>query len=148
MTLVNTLAGEALLATQEIAPTARADTTTHRELVHLPAGALVIDTPGIRELQLWVADDGIDEAFEDVTELFAHCRFSDCAHDTEPGCAIRAALEDGTLPSARWDCYLKLQAELAHLDRKLDKRAAAEARKRWKALSQEARANSRSKGNR
>ena len=66
----------------------------------------------------------------------------------EPGCAVRAALEDGTLPSARWDSYLKLQAELAHLDRKLDKRAAAEARKRWKALSQEARANSRSKGNR
>ena len=148
-TLVNTLAGEALLATQEIRDDGKGrHTTTHRELVQLPTGALVIDTPGIRELQLWVADDGIDEAFEDVTELFAHCRFSDCAHDTEPGCAVRAALEDGTLPSARWDSYLKLQAELAHLDRKLDKRAAAEARKRWKALSQEARANTRSKGNR
>ena len=92
-TLVNTLAGEELLATQEI----RGDgtgrhTTTRRELIQLPAAALIIDTPGIREVQLWVADEGIDEAFEDITELFAHCRFSDCAHDSEPGCAVRAAL--------------------------------------------------------
>ena len=96
----------------------------------------MIDTPGIRELQLWVADDGIDEAFEDVTELFAHCRFSDCAHDREPGCAVHAALDDGTLAAERWESYLKLQAELAHLERKLDKRAASEARKKWKALGQ------------
>ena len=146
-TLVNTLAGEELLATQEI----RGDgtgrhTTTRRELIQLPSGGLVIDTPGIREVQLWVADDGIDEAFEDVTELFLQCKFSDCAHDSEPGCAVRAALEDGTLSAERWDSYLKLQAELAHLDRKLDKRAASEARKRWKALSQEGRENMRLKG--
>ena len=70
----------------------------------------MIDTPGIREVQLWVADEGIDEAFEDITELFAHCRFSDCAHDSEPGCAVRAALADGTLAAERWDSYLKLQA--------------------------------------
>ena len=99
-------------------------TTTRRELIQLPTGALIIDTPGIRELQLWVADDGIDEAFEDITDLFNQCRFSDCAHDTEPGCAVRAALADGTLEADRWDSYLKLQAELAHLERKLDKRAA------------------------
>lgn len=143
-TLINTLAGEELLATQEIRDDGRGrHTTSHRELVQLPTGALVIDTPGIRELQLWVADDGIDEAFEDVTELFAHCRFSDCAHDREPGCAVRGALEDGALAAERWDSYLKLQGELAHLDRKLDKRAASAARKRWKALSEEARANKR-----
>ncbi len=148
-TLVNTLAGEELLATQEIREDGKGrHTTTRRELVQLPTGALVIDTPGIRELQLWVADDGIDEAFEDVAELFAHCRFSDCAHDREPGCAVRAALEDGSLAAERWDSYLKLQAELAHLDRKLDKRAASEARKRWKALDQEGRANMRLKGKR
>ena len=76
-----------------------------------------------------IADDGIDEAFEDVPGLFAHCRFSDCAHDREPGCAVQAALEDGTLPAERWDSYLKLQGELEHLERKLDKRAAAEARR-------------------
>lgn len=146
-TLVNTLAGEELLATQEIRDDGKGrHTTTRRELIQLPTGALVIDTPGIRELQLWVADDGIDEAFEDVTELFAHCKFSDCAHDREPGCAVRAALEDGTLAAERWDSYLKLQGELEHLERKLDKRAASEARKKWKALGQEARANLRLKG--
>jgi len=146
-TLVNTLAGEELLATQEIREDGKGrHTTTRRELIQLPTGALVIDTPGIRELQLWVADDGIDEAFEDVTELFAQCKFSDCAHDREPGCAVRAALEDGTLLPERWDSYLKLQGELEHLERKLDKRAASEARKKWKTLSQEGRANTRLKG--
>ena len=146
-TLVNTLAGEELLATQEIRDDGKGrHTTTRRELIQLPTGALVIDTPGIRELQLWVADDGIDEAFEDVSDLFAQCRFSDCAHDQEPGCAVRAALADGTLPVERWDSYLKLQGELEHLERKLDKRAASEARKKWKAMSQEYRANVRLKG--
>lgn len=148
-TLVNTLAGEELLATQEI----RGDgtgrhTTTRRELIQLPSGGLVIDSPGIREVQLWVADEGIDEAFEDVAELFAHCRFSDCAHDREPGCAVQAALADGSLAAERWDSYLKLQAELEHLERKLDKRAASEARKKWKALGQEYRVNLRLKGKR
>ncbi len=148
-TLVNTLAGEELLATQEIRDDGKGrHTTIRRELILLPSGALVIDTPGIRELQLWVADEGIEEAFEDVTELFAQCRFSDCAHDQEPGCAVRAALENGTLAPDRWDSYLKLQAELAHLDRKLDKRAASEARKQWKALGREAREQARLKGKR
>ena len=148
-TLVNTLAGEELLATQEIRDdgTGR-HTTTRRELIQLPSGGLVIDTPGIREVQLWVADEGIDEAFEDVTELFAHCRFSDCAHDREPGCAVRAALEDGTLPAERWDSYLKLQGELAHLERKLDKRAAPRRARSGRRSSQEGRANMRLKGKR
>jgi ribosome biogenesis GTPase len=148
-TLVNTLAGEELLATQEIRGDGKGrHTTTRRELIQLPSGALIIDTPGIRELQLWIADDGIDEAFDDVTGLFADCRFSDCAHDTEPGCAVRAALEDGTLSRERWDSYLKLQAELEDLERKLDKRAASEARKKWKALGQEGRENAHLKGKR
>ena len=106
----------------------------------------MIDTPGIREVQLWVADEGIEEAFDDVTGLFADCRFSDCAHDREPGCAVRAALEDGSLAADRWDSYLKLQAELAHLERKIDKRAASEERKKWKALNQEGRERMRMKG--
>jgi len=148
-TLVNTLAGEELLATQEIRDdgTGR-HTTTRRELIRLPGGALIIDSPGIREVQLWVADDGIDEAFDDVTALFASCKFSDCAHDREPGCAVRAALDEGSLSPERWESYLKLQAELEHLDRKLDKRAASAARKKWIALSKEARENMRLKGNR
>lgn len=146
-TLVNRLMGEDLLATQEI----RGDgtgrhTTIRRELIQLPGGGLVIDTPGIREVQLWVADGGIDEAFEDVTRLFADCRFSDCAHDHEPGCAVRAALADGSLAADRWESYLALEAELAHLDRKLDKRLASEERKRWKALNKEYREGLRLKG--
>ena len=148
-TLVNTLAGEELLATREIRDDGKGrHTTTRRELIRLPGGALIIDTPGIRELQLWVADDGIDEAFEDVTALFASCKFSDCAHDREPGCAVHAALDDGSLPAERWESYLKLQSELEHLDRKLDKRAASAARKKWIALSKEGRENMRLKGNR
>ena len=148
-TLVNTLAGKELLATQEIRDDGRGrHTTTRRELVQLPDGSLVIDTPGMRELQLWAADDGLEEAFEDVTELFALCRFSDCAHDTEPGCAVRAALDEGRLAPERWDSYVKLQGELAHLERKLDKRAASEARKQWKAMGAEYRQTLRLKGRR
>ena len=141
-TLVNTLAGEELLATQEI----REDdgegrhTTSHRQLVLLPGGGLVLDTPGLRELQLWESSDGLAETFGDVEELATQCRFSDCAHRTEPGCAVQAALEDGTLPFGRWDSYKKLQRELAHLERRLDKRLQAEERKRWAKVGAEGRA--------
>jgi ribosome biogenesis GTPase / thiamine phosphate phosphatase len=148
-TLVNTLAGEELLETREIRDDGKGrHTTTRRELVQLPGGALVIDSPGMRELQLWTADDGLEEAFEDVTELFAHCRFSDCAHESEPGCAVKEALAAGTLAPERWESYLKLQRELAHLERRLDRRAASEERKRWKALSAAAREIGRAKGRR
>ena len=148
-TLVNTLAGEGRLATREIRDDGRGrHTTTRRELIQLPDGSLVIDTPGMREIQLWVADEGLEEAFEDVTELFAHCRFSDCSHDSEPGCAVKEALADGTLSAERWESYLKLQREIAHLERRLDKRAASEERKRWKAMSVFARNASRAKGRR
>ena len=145
-TLINTLAGEELLFTQEIRDDGRGrHTTTRRELIQLPDGALVIDTPGMREVQLWIAEDGLEEAFEDVTELFGHCRFSDCAHQSEPGCAVKEALANGTLAPERWESYVKLQRELAHLERRLDKRAAAEERKRWRALSTFAREASRAK---
>jgi ribosome biogenesis GTPase len=148
-TLVNTLVGDELLETRELRNDGQGrHTTVRRELVPLPGGALVIDTPGMRELQLWVADEALEETFDDVTSLFAHCRFSDCSHESEPGCAVKEALADGTLPQERWDSYLKLEAELAHLERRLDKRAAAEERKRWRALSRFARDASRAKGRR
>ncbi len=148
-TLINTLAGAELLATQGIREDGRGrHTTVRRELVQLPDGSLVVDTPGMRELQLWAADEGLEEAFDDVTRLFAHCRFSDCAHDAEPGCAVRRALEGGQLAFDRWESYVKLQRELEQLERKLDKRAASEARKQWKALGAEARENMRAKGRR
>jgi len=145
-TLVNTLVGEELLETREIREDGKGrHTTTRRELIQLPGGELVIDTPGMREVQLWIADDGLEEAFSDVTELFEHCRFSDCAHESEPGCAVKEAIANGTLAPERWESYLKLQRELAHLDRRLDKRAQAEERKRWRALSTFAREASRAK---
>jgi ribosome biogenesis GTPase len=148
-TLVNTLAGEELLATNEIRDDGRGrHTTSHRQLVRLPSGGLVIDTPGLRELQLWDVGESLDEAFEDVTELFAHCRFSDCAHDREPDCAVQAALEDGRLDPARWESYVKLQRELEHLERRLDKRAQAEERKRWAKIGAAGREAMRLKGRR
>lgn len=148
-TLVNVLVGEELLATQEI----RADgkgrhTTTRRELVRLPGGGLVIDTPGMRELQLWVADHGLEEAFDDVTSLFPDCRFRDCAHETEPGCAVRTALDEGRLSPERWESYRKLERELEVLERRLDKRAQAEQRRKWRTTSRAMRARQREEGGR
>jgi ribosome biogenesis GTPase len=104
-------------------------TTTHRELVLLPSGALILDTPGMRELGLWEAGDGMSAAFADIEALAAQCRFHDCRHDTEPGCAIVAALATGTLDAARWRAYGKLQRELDFQNSKNDPRARAESRK-------------------
>jgi ribosome biogenesis GTPase len=111
-TIVNALAGEELLATQEVREDDQRGrhTTTRRELILLPGGGVVLDTPGMRELQLWDAD--LEQAFGDVEEIARRCRFSDCAHDQEPGCAIREALGNGSLARDRWESYTKLQREL------------------------------------
>ena len=111
-TIVNALVGEEVLATQEVRADDQAGrhTTTRRELILLPGGGVVLDTPGIRELQLWDAD--LEQAFGDVDEIARRCRFADCAHDKEPGCAIREALADGSLSHERWQSYVKLQREL------------------------------------
>lgn len=90
-------------------------TTTHRELMLLPAGGMIIDTPGMRELQLWETDEGLRDAFADIKSLAGRCRFRDCTHQTEPHCAVRQAVQDGTLDRGRYDSYLKLQRELAFL---------------------------------
>jgi ribosome biogenesis GTPase len=135
-TLINSFLGYHALPTHPLREDGRGrHTTTRRELVLLPTGGIVIDTPGMRELQLWTADDGIGAAFQDVEELAAQCRFSDCAHDTEPDCAIQAALADGTLDPERLDSYERLQRELRRLAAKIDKRARAEERKRVRAFS-------------
>ncbi len=111
-TIVNALVGEEVLATQEVREDDQRGrhTTTHRELIALEGGGVVLDTPGIRELQLWEAD--LEQTFGDVEEIARRCRFSDCAHESEPGCAVRDALADGSLPAERWQSYLKLQREL------------------------------------
>ncbi|CAN7151611.1 ribosome small subunit-dependent GTPase A [Devosia sp. LjRoot16] len=130
-TLVNALAGRERMATQAI----REDdargrhTTSHRELVLLPSGALILDTPGMRELGLWEAGDGMSAAFADIEALAAQCRFRDCGHDGEPGCAIAAALATGALDAARWRAYGKLQRELEFQVGKEDPKAQAESRR-------------------
>lgn len=121
-TLVNTLAGQELLKTQSI----REDdsrgrhTTTHREIVLLPEGGLILDTPGMRALSLWEAGTGMEVMFGDIEELIASCRFHDCRHGNEPGCAVREALRSGKLERKRWESWQKLQRELEHLEAKKD----------------------------
>jgi len=132
-TLVNALAGQQLMATQAIIEQGARGrhTTTHRELILLPSGGLMLDTPGMRELGLWESDAGLSATFADIETLATRCRFHDCAHGTEPGCAVRAALESGALDHGRWRSFQKLQRELAHLDRREDPIARIEARRVW-----------------
>ena len=132
-TLLNVLAGEERMATREVraADDRGRHTTTHRELVLLPSGALILDTPGMRELGLWDADEGVSATFADIEELATQCRFRDCGHGEEPGCAIQAALEDGSLDPGRLYNFEKLQAELAHDRRRQDPVAALEHKKLW-----------------
>jgi ribosome biogenesis GTPase len=129
-TLANRLLGEDVLATADVRRDGRGrHTTTHRELIRLPGGALLLDPPGMRELQLWADESALDETFADVAALADSCRFNDCAHGSEPGCAVRAALADGSLPPVRWESYRKLQRELRALALKQDARLRSEARK-------------------
>jgi ribosome biogenesis GTPase / thiamine phosphate phosphatase len=137
-TLLNRLAGSELMRTSEIAAdgTGR-HTTTHRELVRLPGGALVIDTPGLRELQFWEGD--LNAAFEDIETLAANCRFRDCAHAREPGCAVLAAADDGTLSLDRLRSWRKLQRELEAIAARTDHRLRVARKKRWKQIASHAR---------
>jgi ribosome biogenesis GTPase len=128
-TLVNRLVGSAAQRVSEIASDGKGrHTTTARQLIELPGGALLIDTPGMRELQLWSAADGLEETFREISILAAECRFRDCAHAAEPGCAVLAALERGTLDPSRLESWRKLQRELAHLERRQDAAATAAAK--------------------
>ena len=135
-TLVNALLGEERQATAAVRDddSRGRHTTTHRELFVLPGGALLIDTPGIRSLELAGADEGVDTAFDDINALADACRFRDCRHEGEPGCAVRGALDDGSLTIDRLESHRKLERELAFAERKGDPRAQAEERKRWKAI--------------
>jgi ribosome biogenesis GTPase / thiamine phosphate phosphatase len=135
-TIINHLLGVDRMRTQEVrtSDSRGRHTTTHRELVLLPNGGMLIDTPGLREIQLWDDEEGAKETFEDIEDLALQCRFTDCRHDNEPGCAIRKALEDGTLDGDRFESYLKLQRELAYHARKKDPQASLEEKKRWKKI--------------
>ena len=134
-TLVNAMAGEELMATHDIRADGRGrHTTTHRELVVLPAGGILIDTPGLRTVLLWDAEAGLERAFDDVEEYAAQCRFHDCRHASEPGCAVTAAVLADLLPQRRVDSHRKLLRELEFLAGKQDKRVAAEQRRKTKVM--------------
>jgi ribosome biogenesis GTPase len=136
-TLVNALLGEDRQKTADVreSDSRGRHTTTHRELFELPGGSLLVDTPGIRALEVLGAEDGVESAFDDVADLAAACRFSDCRHNGEPGCAVRAAIADGRLDEDRLESHQKLERELAHAARQGDPRARAEHRRMWRLIS-------------
>jgi ribosome biogenesis GTPase len=112
--IVNALTGEQHFRTAEVreSDSRGRHTTTHRELILLPEGGALIDTPGMRELQLWAGEDALDQVFDEIAALAAACRFSDCSHTVEHSCAVQQALAAGTLSEARWQSYRKLRSEV------------------------------------
>jgi ribosome biogenesis GTPase / thiamine phosphate phosphatase len=135
-TLANQLKGEAVQTVQAVrlGDDRGKHTTTHRQLITLPSGALMVDTPGMRELQVWSGAEGLPETFTDVTTLAQHCHFRNCQHHREPGCAIQQAIVDGELDPQRFLSYQKLQREVHHLARKQDQRANLAEKERWKKI--------------
>jgi ribosome biogenesis GTPase len=137
-TIINHLMGVERQATQ----TVREDdshgrhTTTHRELMMLRWGAMLIDTPGLRELQLWGEAQSVQDTFQDITDLATLCRFSDCHHESEPGCAVKEALREGSLDQHRYESFIKLQREIAYLKRKEDPGEQRKTKEKWKKIHQ------------
>lgn len=135
--LVNAISGEEVMKVSDI----REDdskgrhTTTHRQLIMLDGGTMIIDTPGMRELGMWNASEGLDTTFSDIEELAEKCRFNDCSHSGEPGCAIQAALEDGALKQARWESYIKLRKEIRYAELKENGELRQSEKARWKSIS-------------
>ncbi len=135
-TLVNQLLGEQRQRVQEIRESdgRGRHTTTFRELLPLPAGGALIDTPGMRELALWAGPESLDASFSDIAGIAEGCRFRDCAHGVEHGCAVQAAILSGALEPGRWSSYQKLQAEIDYQDRKTNPAAALALKQRWKKI--------------
>ncbi|MEU8055756.1 ribosome small subunit-dependent GTPase A [Microbispora bryophytorum] len=140
-TLVNALAGAEVMETQQIraADGRGRHTTVHRQLILLPGGGLVIDTPGIRRVGLYEMSQGVDLVFSDIEELAEDCRFSDCRHREEPGCAVLAAVESGELPERRLESWNRLQREAAWMARRTDARLRAEETRKWKTIHKQMR---------
>lgn len=136
-TLVNCLLGEEKMKVNTI----RKDdskgrhTTTHRQLISLPTGAMIIDTPGMRELALWDSEEGISNSFSDIKKLATMCKFSDCTHSREPQCAVKKAIEDGTLDIGRYESYVKLQREARYFESKSNRQLQEAIEKRMKDIS-------------
>ncbi|UFT00195.1 ribosome small subunit-dependent GTPase A [Nocardia huaxiensis] len=136
-TLANALLGSEVFATNavRVGDKRGRHTTVHRELRPLPGGGTLIDTPGLRSVGLWDASEGIERTFSDIESIAAHCRFGDCAHETEPGCAVREAIESGALPQRRFDSYRKLHRENEWMASRTDNRVRAEREKARKDIT-------------
>jgi ribosome biogenesis GTPase len=134
--IANALVGEEHLRTAEVraADSRGRHTTTHRELITLSNGAFLIDTPGMRELQLWASQESVEAVFDEIASLAAECRYRDCSHSGEPGCAVESALGAGTLPRERLESYRKLQGEARHHEVLTNPLAAQEHKRKWKAI--------------
>lgn len=132
-TIINGLLGTDQLRVQEVREDDQRGrhTTTHRELIILPTGGIVIDTPGLREIQVWTDKEGLSRTFHDIEEFAESCRFRDCKHQGEPGCAVQQAIEDGTLDAKRFRNYLKLQKELEFLALRQEKHGLRQAQREF-----------------
>jgi len=140
-TIINALLGTNRLEVNEVSGLGSRGrhTTTFRELIVLPSGGMVIDTPGMRELQVWGDETGLKHTFDDIGDLSMSCRFKDCSHEKEPGCAVQAAVKNGSLDSGRLKSYLKLKREFAYLADRQTMKASAIEKARWKDISKYAR---------
>ena len=140
-TLLNHLAGRELQRTREVRTSdgRGRHTTATRELFVLDGGALIIDTPGMRELQLWAGEDALRGTFEDIEELVTKCGFRDCSHDQEPRCAVTGAVESGTLPRDRYEAYLKLKKELHQTEVRREESAQQVEKRKWRTIHKAAR---------
>ncbi|HLZ96202.1 MAG TPA: ribosome small subunit-dependent GTPase A [Candidatus Dormibacteraeota bacterium] len=135
-TLINRLLGQELMRTRAVHRSGEGrHMTSHRELFELPGGGLIIDTPGLREAQLWEGDDALGSVFDDVESLALSCRFGNCEHQSEPGCAVKAAIVEGLLDAARLESYRKLQRELRAIAARGDARLRADERRKWKQVA-------------
>lgn len=146
--IINALAGEDVLRTRSVreSDSRGRHTSTHRQMVRLPGGALLIDTPGMRELQLWDVGETLDQTFDEIDALAPGCRFRDCRHKSEPGCAVKTAVAAGTLPADRYDSYIKLQAERDAFEARHDERAMQEEKRRSKIMGKALRTRLKEKG--
>ncbi|WP_329414415.1 ribosome small subunit-dependent GTPase A [Nocardia vinacea] len=140
-TLANALLGQEVFATNAVRAVDKKGrhTTVHRELRPLPGGGTLIDTPGLRGIGLWDAAEGIEKTFSDIESIAAHCRFDDCAHNGEPGCAVQEAIDSGALTQRRFDSYRKLERENAWMAARSDKRLQAEREKAWRDIRKQQR---------
>jgi ribosome biogenesis GTPase len=137
-TIINSMLGTEHLKVNEVSDLGSRGrhTTTFRELIMLPGRGMVIDTPGMRELQVWGDEEGLKQVFDDIEELSLHCRFKDCRHESEPGCAVQKAIENGSLEPKRLESFLKLKKEFAYLADRQTMKASAIEKARWKKISQ------------